>query len=154
SGNLGAVNFGTTTMSNVETLQLGAGFNYNLTLNDANVASGATLTVDGSALGAGDTLTFRANTDTNSMFLMTGGAGHDNLYGGTLGDTLTGGAGNDTLSGDDGADLLVAGTGTDKLMGGTGDDVLNFGANFDVTDVAEGDASTDTLMLNGDYAMT
>ncbi len=57
NGGFGSLTFGATTMTNVETVRFGAGHNYSLTLADANVAAGATLTVDGSALGAADALT-------------------------------------------------------------------------------------------------
>src|SRR5262249_13165316 len=39
-----------TTMSNVETISLTAGYSYNLTPDDANVAAGAVLAVKGSTL--------------------------------------------------------------------------------------------------------
>jgi len=43
--------FNATTMLNVETLLLAGGNTYNLTIDDATVAAGATLTIDASALG-------------------------------------------------------------------------------------------------------
>jgi Ca2+-binding RTX toxin-like protein len=93
--------FGAATMTNVETLSLAAGHSYNLTTNDANVASGQTLTVDASALAAADTLTFHGSAETNGYFAIAGGAGNDTVTLGSravlAGSTLNGGAGTDTL---------------------------------------------------------
>ena len=80
--------FGAATMTDVGTLSLVAGHSYNLTTDDANVASGTTLTVDASTLGAGDTLIFNGSAETDGNFTIIGGAGSD---------TLTGGAGADTF---------------------------------------------------------
>lgn len=66
---------------------------------------------------------------------LTGGSGHDALYGsadanvlrgGGGGDLLSGGAGVDTLLGGDGADTLEGGAGADKLYGGLGRDMLRY----------------------------
>ena len=74
--------FGAATMINVEALSLGAGFNYNLTTNDATVAAGQILQVDASALGVGNTLTFNGSAETDGQFYITGGLGGDDLTGG------------------------------------------------------------------------
>ena len=125
------------TMVNVETISFTAGHNYKLTTNDANVAAGQTLTVDGSALGATDILTFSGAAETDGNFLLTGGAGND---------VLTGGAGNDTFD--------LSGGGNDIASGGNGNDTFNFGAAFVATnDQVDGGAGTDTLTLNGDYSV-
>ena len=93
--------FSATTLVNIETLSLGAGFNYNLTSNDATVASGQTLTVDGTGLGATDTLTFNGSAETNGTLIVKGGAGNDTVVMGaalTASDQINGGAGNDTVT--------------------------------------------------------
>jgi len=79
-----------------------------LTTNDTNVASGATLTVDGSNKTAA--LTFSGAAETNGVFVLTGGSGTD---------ALTGGAGNDTISGGTGVDTITGGLGADSLTGGS-----------------------------------
>lgn len=135
--------FGAATMINIEHLTLAAGFNYNLTLSDANVASGLTLTVDASALGAGNSLVFDGTHETNGMFVLAGGAGND---------TLNGGSGNDTLNGGDGADIIRPGYGNDTVNGGNGNDFINFAAAFTSADHVDGGAGTDTLYLAGNYA--
>jgi hypothetical protein len=67
---------------NVEKITLAAGDNYKLTTYDATVTVRKTLTVDGSALGAGDKLTFNSTAERDGSFVVTGGAGDDVLSGG------------------------------------------------------------------------
>jgi Ca2+-binding RTX toxin-like protein len=101
--------FGASTISNVQTLKLDGGHSYNLTTNDANVAAGNFLSVDASALGAGNALIFDGSAETNGHLDLVGGAGNDVLRGGsgndvfsmdhnlTAADTIDGGGGADTL---------------------------------------------------------
>ena len=102
-----ALTFTATTLLNVEAITLGGGFNYFITTNDANVAAGQTLTVDGSALGAADKLTFMGTAETDGRFVILGGAGADVLKGGAGADTITGGLGKDSMTGGGGADTFV-----------------------------------------------
>ena len=95
------------TMVNVENLTLGVGFNYRLTTYDAIVAADQTLTVDGSALYAPNTMIFNGSRETDGMFVLKGGAGNDVLVGGAGSDSLTGAGGADTLTGGGGADVFV-----------------------------------------------
>lgn len=62
---------------------------------------------------------------------LTGGAGNDNITGGSAADTLSGGNGNDLISGGAGSDSLSGGAGVDTLVAGTGSDSLNGGAGAD-----------------------
>ncbi len=110
-----------------------------------------TFTVDGSALDAGETLTFTntANTSTTTTpaaaVSVTGGAGDDALTGGVAADTLIGGAGADGLTGGAGVDNLSGGDGVDTftvatladfvsltavetVSGGDGNDILSITA--------------------------
>ncbi|HEV2562729.1 MAG TPA: bluetail domain-containing putative surface protein, partial [Rhizomicrobium sp.] len=149
AGNYSAgLTFSATTMVNVEALSLGAGFNYNLTTNDANVASGQTLTVDGSALGATNTLTFNGAAETNGSFNIKGGAGNDVLTGGAGNDIITGGAGADTLTGNGGADHFVYNVVSDSTS--TGYDTIS-GMNFsaDRIDVTFSVTGIDTAVTSG-----
>jgi Ca2+-binding RTX toxin-like protein len=130
----GGVTFGATTMVNVEALTLGAGFSYNLTTNDATVASGQLLSVNGSALASGSALTFNGAAETNGTFNVTGGAGNDSLTGGAGADTFTSGAGSDTIKGNAGSDTIA------------------FGANLTAADQIDGGADSDTVTLTGDYS--
>jgi Ca2+-binding RTX toxin-like protein len=127
--------FGAATMTTVETLQFAAGHNYNLTINDANVAAGQSLTVDGSALGASDALVLSGAAETDGSFAFIGGAGNDVLTGGALADTF---------------DLSKGGA--DTAHGGGGNDVFNTGAALAAADTIDGGTGSDTLVLNGDYS--
>lgn len=88
----------TSTFSNLQTLKLGAGFNYQLTLADQ--MQGAGLTVDASALASANTLTVIASQLTSTPLAITGGAGNDRFnFGGAYdGGKIDGGAGNDQLA--------------------------------------------------------
>ena len=85
----GGVTFNATTVKNVENIVLAAGYSYKLTTNNATVASGQTLTIDGSALSANSVLTFNGAAETDGNFIIIGGKGADVLTGSTLADTFT-----------------------------------------------------------------
>ena len=57
---------------------------------------------------------------------ITGGAGHDVIFGDTGNDTLTGAAGNDVLVGGSGSDRLVGSAGHDILIAGQMDDAFGY----------------------------
>jgi Ca2+-binding RTX toxin-like protein len=137
--------FGATTMTNVENMALGTGFSYKFTTNDATVASGQSLTVDGSALASGNTLTWTGSAETNGTFNITGGAGNDVMVGGSGIDTLSGGAGNDTITGGAGADILSGSTGSDKFVYTTVSNSAS--ANYDT--ISDIDFSADTIDITG-----
>ncbi|HTQ12660.1 MAG TPA: calcium-binding protein, partial [Rhizomicrobium sp.] len=124
--------FNATTMVNVESLQLAAGFDYSLTTDDATVASGATLIVDAHTLGAANSLTFDGSAESDGSFVLRGGAGND---------TLTGGARADTFN-------LTAG-GDDTASGGGGNDTFNLGGTFTASDAIDGGTGNDTAVLQG-----
>lgn len=142
--------FGATTMVNVEFLNLAAGNTYALTSADQTVASSATLTVDGTALGVGDVMSFDGSAETNGTLKLFGGADGDTLKGGTKGDTLTGAGGDDILFGNGAADALTGGGGRDLMYGGAAGDTFIFagasdstGANFDT--IGDFDFAADKL---------
>ncbi|MCW5735034.1 MAG: hypothetical protein KIS73_12955 [Enhydrobacter sp.] len=144
---------GATTLLDVETLKLGAGFDYDLTTHDATVAAGSLLTVAAGALGPGDTLVFNGSAETDGRFKVTAGAADDSVTGGAGDDVIDGGGGNDTLVGGGGNDKLIGGAGIDLLDGGTGADVFAFtsvshsrGVTRDT--VAGFDVSQDSFDLN------
>jgi Ca2+-binding RTX toxin-like protein len=113
-----------TTMTNIQQVYLVSGHHYSLTTNDATVAAGAELGVDGSNLGASDALVFNGAAETNGTFVVRGGAGNDTLTGGNGDDTLSGGDGTNTLNGGAGSDSLYGGAGTSTMSGGDGDDYI------------------------------
>ena len=93
-----AVAFSSATIQSIEDITLTAGNSYSLSLSGDSVATGATIAIDGSTLGAGDHFYFGFDT--------TGGG--DSSY------TLTGGAGDDAFF------LLDAFSASDKIDGGSG----------------------------------
>jgi Ca2+-binding RTX toxin-like protein len=127
---------GATTLTNVESIILRTGNNYNLTFNDAT-ANNATVSIDGSALGAANTLTLNAAAETQagSSYRMVGGAGND---------VLTGGASQDFF------DLKLGGN--DTVAAGAGDDSIDAGAALTALDRIDGGAGTDFLYLGGNYS--
>ncbi|HEX3810772.1 MAG TPA: calcium-binding protein [Rhizomicrobium sp.] len=126
--------FGSATLTSVETINLAAGHNYVLRTNNANVASGATLTVYGGNLGSANHLDFDGSAETNGKFVIHGGAGSDEIEGGQGGDVIYDRVGGtDQLSGDDGADTFNLGaflTGADQISGGVGNDKLNITGDY------------------------
>jgi hypothetical protein len=122
-----------TTLTNVENIQLGAGHDYELTSNDATVASGAHLTVNAEALGAGDTVNFNGADETDGTFHFIGGAGFN---------FFTGGAGNDEFDMQNGGDV--------SAFGGGGNDMFRMGDTLDASDALHGGAGNDIVDITGD----
>jgi Ca2+-binding RTX toxin-like protein len=122
-------------MSHVEVISLGAGFSYNFTFANNDVGPGLSLTIDGSALGAGDSLTVNAFHDTDSIYIVKGGAGNDNIETGQGNDIISAGSG-----------------GTDIIDAQGGNDTIDMGAGLDSTDTIDGGTGTDTVTLEGDYS--
>ncbi len=74
--------------------------------------------VTGSNAADGDD--FIAGND--SLNVLIGGGGDDDIFGGGSTDVLSGGNGRDTLSGEEGSDTMIGGDGDDILNGGASDD--------------------------------
>lgn len=98
---------GGATIRNIDSIVLAAGHSYSLVFADANVASGKTMIVDGSALGTADAMTMKGTSESNGQFDFRGGDGDD---------TLTGGAKDDDFRGGGGADSISVGAGFDDLF--------------------------------------
>jgi Ca2+-binding RTX toxin-like protein len=111
------VTLGGKTISGIETITMFGGASYKLTMADGNLASGQSMTIDGSTLLATDVLTFKAGKEKDGSYNVTGGLGGDTLQGGGGDDTLDGGAGS-------GKDNLTGAGGADSLTGGSGKDIL------------------------------
>jgi Ca2+-binding RTX toxin-like protein len=110
----------------VENIVLGTGHDYVLNLRSGVVASGETMTVDATALNAGDTLVLNAsNSDggsgTKGALVLSGGAGDDVFYDG---------GGNDRYDGGDGSDTVVFYTGSKIAIDLSLTTSQNFGAFF------------------------
>jgi serralysin len=84
----------------------GRQFNYQFDLADADVAPGATLTVDGSSLGSGESLYIDGSRETDGFLQLLGGAMWDTLTGGAGADVIQGGFLGDDLRGGGGADVF------------------------------------------------
>jgi VCBS repeat-containing protein len=119
---------------------------YVLTLAAANVAPGAVLTVDASALvsrvtglggdsvvgGTGSTGGV-ANSDTttdetltlDANLLINTNSGAISVIGGAAGDSVLGSANADTVAGNEGNDTIDGNGGADSLLGGNGNDQFN-----------------------------
>ena len=163
--------FGAHNLDNIEVLLLAGGHNYTLTSVDANVAAGKTLTVDGSALGAGNVLNFYGGHETDGAFVFIGGAGNDTLTGGAGSDTVsyakaTGGVSVDlasaaaqTIGGGEGVDQLksienvVGSNYADTLTGTSGNNTISGGSGAD-TVVYSGNSAQYTVTLNPDGSAT
>lgn len=60
--------FKATTFTDMQTIALSAGESYKLTTNDANVAAGATLTIDATQIGAANSFIFNGAHETDGAF--------------------------------------------------------------------------------------
>jgi Ca2+-binding RTX toxin-like protein len=128
------------------------------TNGDVSVTFGAayaqtSVTVDGSQLDLGETLTVDANANASTEVVsliggagadtLTGGAANDNIQGGSGSDNLVGNGGNDTIDTGSGNNVVDGGAGNDTITGGSGNDSLTGGAD---SDVINGGAAADTLV--------
>ncbi|MGH6870056.1 MAG: M10 family metallopeptidase C-terminal domain-containing protein [Rhizomicrobium sp.] len=129
------LNFAAGTIRNIADLVLGAGFSYKLTTADANVANGATLGIDGSALGAADKLTFNGAHESDGHFAITGGLAGDTITGGAQADTITGGGGADVLKGGMGADVFKYHSVSDSTST-SHDTIADFDPSSDTIDIS------------------
>jgi Ca2+-binding RTX toxin-like protein len=129
---------------------LGSTYNYNLTMNDANLASGVLMTVDGAALRGGETLTFNGSAETDGLFRIFGGQGSDVITTGSGADIIQGGRGADDMTGGDGADTFRYVTTLDST-GAAMDEILDFAPGTDKIDLARIDANT---LAGGDQAFS
>ena len=133
--------FRATTLAGVEQITVATGNDYRLTTNDATVAVGRTLTVDGSGRGSGDTSNFNGAAETDGQFVLIGGAGND---------TFTAGSGADALTGGGEYDVLKGGGGSDTLDGAGGNDALDGGAGVDTADYRDRMAAVEVTLNGGE----
>ena len=85
----------------------GTEFDYNLTLSDAIVGAGQTLTVSGTLLTATESMVLDGSLETNGTLRLFGGAAVDTLKGGALADLIHGNMAGDILTGGGGADVFA-----------------------------------------------
>ena len=118
----------------VEQVIARAGNDYNLVADDSNVAAGARLTVNATALGAANNMIFDGSAETDGRFLFLGSESAD---------VFVGGAGDDIIYGHGGADILSGGGGSDTFAYFNADQ--SSGAGYDV--LADFDAAVDKIDL-------
>ncbi|PSJ38125.1 hypothetical protein C7I55_19620 [Sphingomonas deserti] len=143
-----ALTLGADQLRGIEHLTLVGGTSYALAMADANVAAGALLSIDASALAAGETLRFNGSAERDGGFAVIGGAGTDFLEGGAGDDLLDGGAGGDHLEGGGGGDVLKGGLGDDTYIVDSVDDIVleQVGYGIDIVRTAIG-TRTDLYVL-------
>jgi VCBS repeat-containing protein len=126
-----------TNVSDIEAINVQAGFTYRLTLVDGNVAPGQQMTFNGANLGSGNSLRVNGAAELDGNLVLLGGGGADSLVGGAGSDTLRGSGGNDTLTGGAGSDVFDYDALADR--GTAGDRITDFatGAGGDVLDLAD-----------------
>lgn len=133
--------------------------NVSLTLTGANATtitsvtttSTGKLTIDASAVGAqatGSTITISGTTlGAGGTQVITASAGDDSITVGSFASTIDGGAGNDTISGGNVADSILGGAGNDSIVGGGGNDTISGGAGNDSITVSGG--ATSVVSVDG-----
>ena len=120
---------------------LGSSYSYNLTMNDANVAAGVQMTVDGAKLRIAENFTFNGSAETDGTFRVFGGLVNDTITGGQGNDIIQGNAGADSLVGSGGADLFVYAA-TSDLTASALDHILDFDTGSERIDLTRIDANT------------
>jgi Ca2+-binding RTX toxin-like protein len=118
-------------LTNVEKIQFGDGFDYNVTSADMLMNKGTFFTVDGASVHTGSVI-FDGSGEHHGQFRMIGGAGDD---------TLTGGSGGDIFIAREG--------GQDIVHGGDGNDSIVMGGTLDASDELDGGKGHDTVVLQG-----
>ncbi len=129
------ITFTAAMMHNFHYLSFQDGYDYKVTLTDANLAAGQTLEVFGANLSIGEALIFNGGHETDGHFQFYDGCGNDVLTGGQQSDTFFAGSG-----------------GNDKFYGQGGADTFNLYDHFTAADHIDGGDGTDEIDLSGDYS--
>jgi hypothetical protein len=136
---------------------LGVNYNYDLTMDDGNVAAGQQMTVDAAPLRSTETLTFNGAAELDGTFRVFGGAGNDSITGSQGNDLITGGAGADSLTGGAGNDSFIYRTLADSTSA-SHDTIQDFmtGDRIDLSriDANSGTAGDDAFAFIGAGAFT
>jgi Ca2+-binding RTX toxin-like protein len=126
----------------------GTEFDYNITLSDAIVKPGETLTVSGTILMASETMILDGSQETDGLLRLFGGKADDMLKGGGQADLLHGNLGADILTGNGGADTFRYDSTADSNSASM-DHILDFTPGTDKLDLTRVDANS---LLEGDQA--
>ncbi len=138
-GSAADLTMGATSLVNVERVVLAPLgqplFNYEITMNDGNVAKGAVLQIDATGMAGHGSLHFNGAAESDGAFDVQASAGLDIITGGRGADTINGGAGPDTLTGGAGADRF-------EFSGPFGQDIVkDFAATGTAHDVLQLDST-------------
>jgi Ca2+-binding RTX toxin-like protein len=152
------------TFSGIESLTLGwatdnqftgggdGEFDYAIVWDDAMLADGATITVNGSGLSAAETVVFDGSDEVGGNFRLFAGASNDALTGGGGNDLIYGGGGSDQLRGNGGADTFRYQATNESPIGlANADKILDFTHDVDKIDLSVIDAK---VVPAGDQAFT
>jgi Ca2+-binding RTX toxin-like protein len=116
-------------------------FDYDVKLADANLASGVTLTVNGTLLQSFETMNLDGSQETDGFLRIFAGFSDDTIKGGGQADLIHGNFGADTLTGGGGADTFryqKSGESTATSM----DHILDFTPGTDKIELTRMDADT------------
>jgi Ca2+-binding RTX toxin-like protein len=125
-------------------------FDYNITWDDAMLAAGDLITINGSRLAAGETMTFDGTDESDGAFRIFGGTDADVLRGGAGADLIYGGLGADTMQGGAGNDVFRYQSAEESTAAGGRDGIQDFTLG-DIVDLTRIDTDTQTA---GDQAFT
>jgi serralysin len=128
----------------------GTEFDYSLTLSNALVGAGETLTVNGGLLMASETMVLDGSQELDGFLRLFGGAAADTLTGGANADSIHGNSGADVLRGGGGADTFLYHKSSDSTAGSM-DHILDFAAGTDKIDLSKIDANT---LVEGNQAFS
>ena len=128
----------------------GTEFDYNLTLSNAIVKPGETLTVSGTLLTASETMIVDATQETDGLLRFFSGKANDVLKGGGQADLIHGNLGADTMTGGGGADTFRYDS-TAESNSVTMDAILDFTPGTDKFDLTRVDANA---LVEGNQAFT
>jgi Ca2+-binding RTX toxin-like protein len=118
----------------------GTEFDYNLTLSNAIVNAGQTLTISGSLLMASELMVLDASQESDGLLRLFGGKANDTLKGGNQSDLIHGNLGADTLAGNGGADTFRFDSAADSSAASM-DQILDFAAGTDKIDLSRVDSN-------------
>lgn len=135
--------FQTATLVSIEKIVLLGGHHYNLQLIDANVAAGHHLTLDASALGAGDSLAFNGQAESDGNLTLLGGSGNDQI---------TGGLHHTVVDAGDGEDFVNLYGGVNIVDGGAGNDSFYVHAPISSSSRFDGGTGTNQIIFDGDFS--
>ncbi|HET9638884.1 MAG TPA: calcium-binding protein [Allosphingosinicella sp.] len=119
----------------------GTEFDYNLTLSNAIVKPGETLTVSGALLMATETMILDASQEADGLLRLFGGRADDTLKGGANADLIHGNLGADQLTGNGGADSFRYQS-VEESNSATMDEISDFTPGSDSIDLSRVDASS------------